>query len=160
LLLSGGNIAPKFKLWMVCYTLPSHSPNIDLILTEEYLTGGQHPTPHRRLPASTNKTTNINKPPFRSGSAVTSLVAAQLHTLIELASRLDNDQTDDNGPKLSMDGPVSSSKNSTESAHTGVGMDNMYLNCQMGVNHKLGELDLRIKLAECSKAPGESKHGH
>jgi hypothetical protein len=138
---------------MVCYVLPRYSPNSDLILTEEYLTGDQPPTPHRRRPATTNKSKHISTPRFRSDSAVTSLVAAQLNTLVELASGLGYDQMYDNGPKFSMDGPSSSGKNSTESAATGVGMENMYLNCQMGVDLNLGDLGLRIRPGECSIPP-------
>lgn len=142
---------------MSCQVIASNS---HLILAEEHIIGGQLPTRHRRRPASSNKTTNINKLRFRSGSAVTSLVAAQLKTLIELASPLDNDQVDDNGPELSMDCPSSSGRNSTEFAHIGVGMDNMYLNCRMGVDLNLGDLGLRVRAGNCSKAPGESRHGH
>jgi hypothetical protein len=84
---------------------------------------------------------------------VSSLVAAQLSTLVELASGLDNDQIDNNSPTFFMDGPSTTGRNSTESAHTGVGMEKMYLNCQMEVDLNLGYLGLRIM-------PGESKHGH
>jgi hypothetical protein len=87
-------------------------------------------------------------------------VAAQLNTLVEIASGLGYDQIYDNGPKVSMDGPSSSGKNSTESAATGVGMDNMYLNCQMGVDLNLGDLGLRIRPGECSTPPRESRYSH
>jgi hypothetical protein len=145
---------------MVCYVLPSHSPNSDFILTEEYLTGDQPPTRHHRRPATENKRRHISTPRFSSGSAVTSLVAAQLNTLIELASRLDSDQIDDNGPKLSINDPSSFGRNSTESANTAIGMENMYLKCQMGVDLNLGDLGLRIRRGGCSMPSGEGRHGN